>query len=816
MTWQIEISGLPTARSGAPIRFSVEPGSPHIVIGRDARCDVQLDDDLVAGQHCRIVTIDGKPRLENLDEEMGTIVDGEVIATPISLEGEHSVEIATVALTLRVTQSGVARRTPEESEPDPPDEPAPEPDSKPDREPDQEPASEPQRPDAAAAAVPADHPEPAANDHPGFSANENPPGPSSHDTDISEAEPGYAATPPPNEPTPAGDETPQDPPASDPEPEPEHAPEVTPEPAPVPEDEPTPSPEPEPEPEHDEGNLDDILAAAAALAGGGAFADDAPEEPLEQPPTPDDRGDAPAAPEDPPPLTPADPENAEPKPAEAAPPVEDAPAPAEPTHADHPIPESPATQVPEPEPEPEPEPIPTRQSAQPDELLDTLDPDVAGALRSLREDFDDASLGLTSPDLRATLEPIVARARELGFTGVDHIAEYLRCVVLVGDDLLTDRTATQDLRFTLSHTTRPPEQRLRRAVKIAAGTAEATGPAGMPASAAAPPRAASPRKPAEAAAKPAPPAAPATPKPPEGAPNVDGYSVFEAVPGQPGVYRAHAGAEQTEVLLQRVEFGASMPEDMRAELTSRAKAAAAVSHPNLLRRHRVVLQNDGLIAVSDAVTGQSATETMRALRDLRSSNASGDAYREALAFSESPPEADRLLTSRHPDLALSLHWIADLATALHAAHQAGIAHRDLTPSAAIVAASGHALLTNLGLRLPAAGRWGTPPYAAPERLAQWITGADLTPEQEFAADLWSLGAILYDLLCARPIYAGTAAELIHATIARDPDDARTHRADLPDAAASLSASLLQRDPRARPASAGEVAERARDAIEAIA
>ena len=96
---------------------------------------------------------------------------------------------------------------------------------------------------------------------------------------------------------------------------------------------------------------------------------------------------------------------------------------------------------------------------------------------------------------------------------------------------------------------------------------------------------------------------------------------------------------------------------------------------------------------------------------------------------------------------LSAHAVADVGrqvlSALEAAHEAGIVHRDVKPSNIMVGGTGRAKLTDFGIAQAAddptltktGAVIGSPAYLAPERLS----GHEASP----ASDLWSLGAVLY-------------------------------------------------------------------------
>ncbi len=146
-----------------------------------------------------------------------------------------------------------------------------------------------------------------------------------------------------------------------------------------------------------------------------------------------------------------------------------------------------------------------------------------------------------------------------------------------------------------------------------------------------------------------------------------------------------------------------------------------------------------------------------------------------------------------------------ISSGLAFAHSKGIIHRDLKPGNVWLSADGTAKIGDFGLavnidlsRLTESGMIvGTVAYMSPE---QAIAGT-VTPK----SDLYSLGAMLYEMVAGRPPFLGeNAIAVVGQHINTPPISPSWHRADLPSALEALILQLLEKDPQKRPESASAV------------
>ena len=212
-----------------------------------------------------------------------------------------------------------------------------------------------------------------------------------------------------------------------------------------------------------------------------------------------------------------------------------------------------------------------------------------------------------------------------------------------------------------------------------------------------------------------------------------------------------------------------------------AETAAGLVHPNILPISEVSEGDDGLPFFSMKFAG------------------GGSLLDAAPALRSEPRRAVALM--------------AKVAQAVQYAHGQGILHRDLKPGNILLDARGEPLVSDFGLAKclePTSNLtrtltvFGAPEYVAPEQVDPAGAGSGkLGP----AADVYSLGAILFDLLTGRPPFLGEhALKVIQQASEKPAPKLRTLVPGLDRDLETICAKCLEREPGARYRSAGALAE----------
>src|SRR6059058_1392546 len=261
---------------------------------------------------------------------------------------------------------------------------------------------------------------------------------------------------------------------------------------------------------------------------------------------------------------------------------------------------------------------------------------------------------------------------------------------------------------------------------------------------------------------------------------VGNYQILEEI-GRGGmgvIYRARQRHSRRIVALKRILSYHADSQETLARFRREAQAAASLDHPNILPIYEVSECDDGLPFFSMKFAG------------------GGSLLEAAPALRNEPRRAVALM--------------AKVVRGVQYAHAQGILHRDLKPGNVLLDGRGEPLVSDFGL-----AKWldtsshltrtltifGTPGYIAPEQVNG--SAGKLGP----TSDVYSLGAILFDLLTGRPPFLGEhALKVIQQASEKPAPKLRTLVPGLDRDLETICAKCLEREPGARYRSAGALAE----------
>jgi serine/threonine-protein kinase len=232
------------------------------------------------------------------------------------------------------------------------------------------------------------------------------------------------------------------------------------------------------------------------------------------------------------------------------------------------------------------------------------------------------------------------------------------------------------------------------------------------------------------------------------------------------VYKAEDPVLGRTVALKVIRPAFPVAEDelaLEQRFLREASLAAGLSHPNIVVVHDV---------------GRDAQECTPFI---------------ALEYLEGRTLAEVLARRESLDWRVAARMVAGLAEALQHAHGNGVVHRDVKPANIMILPSGQAKILDFGVakasnaHLTNPGEvWGTPFYMSPEQ----VTGE----AADGRSDLFSLGAVLYEVLTGRRAFDGEGvAQVIHGLLHEDPAPPSRVNAALPRALDAVVARALAKD-----------------------
>lgn len=258
-----------------------------------------------------------------------------------------------------------------------------------------------------------------------------------------------------------------------------------------------------------------------------------------------------------------------------------------------------------------------------------------------------------------------------------------------------------------------------------------------------------------------------------------GYELLDVLGqgGQSIVYQARQRGLDRLVAVKIMLGGQHASTDDRVRFQREALAVARLKHPHIVEIHDVGEQDGQPYCILEYLPGGSLATKLARLPQ--------------------PPGEAAALTEI---LARAVHW----------AHEQGIVHRDLKPANVLLTAEGHPKITDFGLArrmdddagLTQTGSvMGTPSYMAPEQ------ARGLTKEIGPLADVYALGAILYEMLTGRPPFLGTTPwDVLAQVLEQEPVPPRHLQPKIDTDLETICLKCLTKEPQRRYQDAAELAD----------
>jgi TolB-like protein/tRNA A-37 threonylcarbamoyl transferase component Bud32 len=248
------------------------------------------------------------------------------------------------------------------------------------------------------------------------------------------------------------------------------------------------------------------------------------------------------------------------------------------------------------------------------------------------------------------------------------------------------------------------------------------------------------------------------------------------------VFKARDTRLNRNVVIKALHPDKARDADPRRRFFQEAQAASALNHPNIVTVYDIGSENGVDFIVMEYVNGSPMDVLLQ----------------------EGPLKPE-----------VVIHYGAQIADALSAAHAAGIVHRDLKPGNIVISSSGFVKLLDFGL----AKVTDTSPVPAGFERASPVTAdgcivgtaAYMAPEQALGkpvdsrTDLFSLGAVLYEMLTGRRAFEGDSAiSTLTAVLRDDPADICILNREVPQALADVVYRCLRKQTSERYSTAADL------------
>ena len=258
-------------------------------------------------------------------------------------------------------------------------------------------------------------------------------------------------------------------------------------------------------------------------------------------------------------------------------------------------------------------------------------------------------------------------------------------------------------------------------------------------------------------------------------PLVAGRYRIEASLGRGGMGEVFLAFDQhlrRQVALKKPRTAGPLDARELARFDREARAAAVLSHPNIVAVHDIVSEDGTPYIVMELVHGE--------------------------------PLSSRLAGGTRMPVDGALSVAEAVCDALAYAHRVGVVHRDVKPGNIMLTATGGVKVLDFGIaRYLAAATptdtrvpFGTPEYLSPEQIrGETVDGR---------ADLYALGCVLYEMLTGRPPFAGDPVAVVYRHLEEIPPPPSARAPDVPEALDAIVTACLSKDPDQRPRSASEL------------
>ena len=288
------------------------------------------------------------------------------------------------------------------------------------------------------------------------------------------------------------------------------------------------------------------------------------------------------------------------------------------------------------------------------------------------------------------------------------------------------------------------------------------------------------------------------------------------------VYEARQAALNRRVAVKVLPAAFAADRVRLQRFTVEAQAAAAVAHPHIVTVYAIGEDRgihyyamrlvDGVAL--DTLAAEASTSLPRCLEETQSFDPTGKRSKLlGTPTAKAESAAEPLIALAQSDRKQYHREVARLgsqvARALDHAHECGVVHRDIKPANLLLDRDGHVWVTDFGLAQLAdgpavtrtGGAVGTLRYMSPEQ-----AGGDRR-RLDHRTDVYSLAATIYELAAGRPAFPSEEpGVLLHQIMHDDPTPPSEVDRDLPIDLETILLKALQKEPRDRYATAGELAD----------